>query len=43
MTASWKETHLPTVLSKYKLEGIFNTDEFGLLFQALSNKALELK
>ena len=30
-TASWKETHLPTILSRYQLKNIFNTDEF-LLF-----------
>ena len=30
MTAPWKETPLPTILSRYKLEDIFNTDEFGL-------------
>lgn len=30
MTSSWYETTLPTVLSNYKLEDIFNADEFGL-------------
>ena len=29
MTASWKETHLPTILSRYELKDIFNADEFG--------------
>lgn len=43
MTAHWKETHLPTILSRYKLQDIFNADEFGLFFQALPNKTLELK
>ena len=43
MAASWKETHLPTILSRYKLEDIFNADVFGLFFQALPNKTLELK
>ena len=43
MPAHWKETHLPTILSRYKLQDIFNTDEFGLFFQALPNKTLELK
>ena len=43
MTAHWKETHLPTILSRYKLKDIFNADEFGLFFQALPNKTLELK
>ena len=43
MTAHWKKTHLTTILSRYKLQGIFNGDEFGLFFQALPNKTLELK
>ena len=43
MTAPWRETHLPTLLSKYKLEDIFNADEFGLCFEGLPNKTLELK
>ena len=43
MTAHWKETHLPTILSRYKLKDIFNADEFGLFFQALPNNTLELK
>ena len=30
MTASWDETTQSTILSNYKLEGIFNADEFGL-------------
>ena len=34
MTAHWKETHLPTILSRYKQKDIFNADEFGLFFQA---------
>ena len=41
--ASWFETTLPTLLSNYKLEDIFNTDEFGLFYQCLSNKTLHLK
>ena len=36
------ETHLPTILSSYKLD-IFNPDEFDLFFQALPNKPPELK
>ena len=32
MTTSWREPTLPTILSNYKLENIFNADEFGLLF-----------
>lgn len=30
MTTSWKESTLPTLLSKYALSDIFNADEFGL-------------
>ena len=43
MVASWFETTLPTLLSNYKLEDIFNADEFGLFYQCLPNKALHLK
>ena len=43
MTGHWKETHLPTMLSRYKLQDIFNADKFGLFLQALPNKTLELK
>ena len=38
MTASWDETTLPTILSTYKLENIYNADKFGLFYQALANK-----
>ena len=43
MAASWFETTLPTLLSNYKLEDIFNADEFGLFYQCLPNKTLHLK
>ena len=43
MVASWFETTLPTLLSNYKLEDIFNADEFGLFYRCLSNKTLHLK
>ena len=43
MVASWFETTLPTMLSKYKLEDIFNADELGLFYHCLPNKALHLK
>ena len=43
MVASWFETTLPTLLSNYKLEDIFNADEFGLFYQCLLNKTLPLK
>ena len=32
MTASWKESTLPTLLSKYALRKIFNGDDFGLFY-----------
>ena len=35
MTAPWTETTLPTILSRYSLEKIFNVDEFGLFYQCL--------
>ncbi|XP_057307425.1 tigger transposable element-derived protein 6-like [Hydractinia symbiolongicarpus] len=43
MTAPWSETTLPTILSRYPLEDIFNADEFGLFFQCLPNKTLHMK
>ena len=43
MVATWFETTLPTLLSNYKLEDIFNADEFGLFYQCLPNKTLHLK
>ena len=43
MTAPWSETTLPTILSRYPLENIFNADEFGLFFQCLPNKSLHMK
>ena len=43
MTASWSETYLPTILSKYKLKHIYNADEFGLFYQALPDKSLHYK
>ena len=38
MSAPWAETTLSTILSKYKLNDIFNADKFGLFYQCLSNK-----
>ena len=40
MTAPWKEATLPTILSKYKLDEIYNADEFGLFFRMQPNKSL---
>ena len=43
ITAPRTETRLPTILSRYPLENIFNADEFGLFYQCLPNKTLHLK
>ena len=43
MTAAWNETSLPTILSRYELKDIYNTDDFGLFYQGLSKKTLHLK
>ena len=43
MVAPWNETKLPTLLSKYDLKDIFNTDEFGLFYPCLPNKAYHFK
>ena len=42
MTAPWNETTLPTLLFNYKLEEIFNVDEFGLFYQCLWSKTYHL-
>ena len=42
-TSSWSETTLPTILSNYKLEDIFNVDEFGLFYQCHPDKTYHLK
>ena len=43
MTTAWKETTLPTILSKYKLDETYNLDEFGLFFRMQPNKSLNLR
>ena len=43
LTSSWSETTLPTILSNYKLENIFNADEFGLFYQCVPDKTYHLK
>ena len=43
MTSSWWETYLPTILSRCDLKDIYNADEFGLFYQALPTKTMELK
>ena len=42
MTGPWNETTLPTLLFNYKLEEIFNVDEFGLFYQCLWSKTYHL-
>ena len=43
MTAPWLETTLPTILSRYPIENVFNADEFGLFYQCLPNKTFHFK
>ena len=43
MTASWEQTHLPTILSRYELRDIYDADEFGLFYQQLPTKSFHLK
>ena len=43
MVAPWEQTKLPTTLSKYDLNQIYNADEFGLFYCTESNKSLHLK
>ena len=33
LTATWRETILPTILSHYALKNIFNVDDFGLFIK----------
>ena len=43
MTASWVQTYLHTILSRYDLRDIYNDDEFGLFYQQLPTKSFHLK
>ena len=43
MTAPWAETTLPTILSEYELNQIYNADEFGLFYRAQPEKSLHMK
>ena len=43
MVAGWNESTLPTLLSNYGLENIYNADEFGLFYQYLPDKPYQLK
>ena len=42
MTAPWNETTPLMLLSNYKLEDIFNADEFVLFYQCLPSKTYHL-
>ena len=42
MTASWEQTHLPTILSRYESRDIYNA-EFDLFYQQLPTKSFHLK
>ena len=42
MTASWEQTHFPTILSRYELRDIYNAGEFGLFYQHLPTKSFHL-
>ena len=37
------QTTLPIILFKYKLDEIYNTDEFGLFYRVQPNKSLILR
>ena len=43
MVAAWNETTLPTLLSNYSLENVYNADECGFFYQCLANKSYQLK
>ena len=43
MIAPWDQTTLPTILSKYDLNQIYNADESGLFYRVQPNKSLHLK
>ena len=40
---AWNETSLLNILSRYKLKDIYNADEFGLFYQRLPKKTLQMK
>ena len=40
---AWNGTTLPTLLSNYGPEDIYNADKFGLLYQCLPDKSYQLK
>ena len=43
MVAGWNETTLPTLLSNYGLENIYNAEEFEVFSRCLPDKSYQLK
>ena len=43
MKAPWEKTTLPKILARYQLKNIFNADEFGVFYEALSWKSLHFR
>ena len=43
MVDGWWETFLPTLLLKYELKDISNTDNFRFFYESLPNKSYQLK
>ena len=43
MVTGWNETTLPTLISNYGLENIYNANKFGLFYQCLPDKSYQLK
>ena len=39
MMTQWKDTTLPTLPSNFDLNDIYNADEFGLFYKAVSNRS----
>lgn len=42
MTDPWKDKNIANIFSKYKLNGIFNSDKFALFCGLLPNKSNHL-
>ena len=42
MTALWMEKTFPTIFHKYKMNDIFNADEFRLFYQCFLSKTYHL-
>ena len=43
MVVPLNETSFPNLLSQYKLEDIYNADEFGLFYQCMPDMSMDLK